>query len=195
MDTRKIAVPIVDLSDLSKMVNIILNPKMFETFYGANTDERDNDEYQLGHGLSLVLDKSIKDNKLRYCRLVKDGVQISDNYYRLGGLDSGFNGKPYASIILYKKVNAEAVGTHVIIDANGKVVLEGKGLNYPYYFAGVIGQMDRVYYNLLTGKAIVKGSTAVESESYYFVENKYNDEYPKGVYKITKATGEYEIFN
>jgi hypothetical protein len=195
MNTRKIAVPIVDLSDLSKMVNIILSPKMFETFYGADTDKRDNETYDLGHGLSLVLDKSIKDNKLRYCRLVKDGVQISDNYYRLGGLDSGFNSKPYASIILYKKVNAEAVGIHVIIDANGKVVLEGKGLNYPYYFAGVIGQMDRVYYNLLTGKPIVKGSTAVESESYYFVENKYNDEYPKGVYKITKATGEYEIFN
>jgi hypothetical protein len=170
-------------------------------------DKRYDDVYHLGQGLSLVVDKFLEDNEsMRYSHLYKGLDKISDDWFRLGGLNSGFNDRPYAQLIHYVKgVNGHMDGKHVIIDAEGKIVLkaDGSGLDYIHYFKGIIATYRNEYINLSTGETIVKtigGSKSIESKKYLFVNHNYNynffkeKEYKLGVYKIDFETGEYEIF-
>lgn len=158
-------------------------------------DPRDNDVYELGHGLSLVVDKEIKDNTSRYSHLYKDGKRISDTIFRLGGMSYGFQGKPFTQLIVYLDYPKNTWGNHCIINKNGEITLmQTKSLDHLYYKRGVIASMGGIYYNVETGVAIVKGGSSIESEHFLFVENSYYSEYEKGVWKIEYETGKYEIF-
>lgn len=165
-------------------------------FNAVIKDPRDNNVYELGHGLSLVVDQTIESNTSRYSHLFKDGMRISDTYFRLGGLSYGFEKKPYAQLIVYKDYPNETWGDHCIIDATGKIVLtQQKSFESLYYWKGVIASMGGTYYNLQTGLPIVKGSTTIKSERFLFIENNYGTDYAHGVWKIEYETGNFEIFN
>ena len=89
-------------------------------------------------------------------------------------------------------------GNHCVIDTEGKIVFEAySAIKYPYYKKGCIMKYGDIYYNLKTGKPIVSSyNQSIESENYLFVESSsYNNEFPKGVYKIEYNTGEFEIIN
>lgn len=162
-------------------------------------DPTDRDAYNLGHGITLVTDNSIENNTSRYSHLYKDGVKINDSYFRLGGLQSGFNNKPYTCLIHYPgyPTDKECWGNHCIIDSTGKIVLEGEKFdNTFYYLDGVIAKRKERFVNLLTGKDIVRSySKYLKSADFFFVEcNDYEKNFEEGVYKINFRTGEYEIF-
>lgn len=159
-------------------------------------DPRDEDVFELGHGLSLVVDKEIKNNTSRFSHLYKDGKRISNTIFRLGGMSYGFKGKPFTQLIVCPNYPKDTWGDHCIINKNGEITLiQKKSMDSLYYWKGVIGSMGGTYYNVETGVPIVKGSAKVTSENYLFVENSYNNEYAKGVWKIEYETGKYEIFN
>jgi hypothetical protein len=162
-------------------------------------DPTDKDIVNLGHGITLVTDKSIEHNTSRYSHLFKDGIKINDSYFRLGGLESGFHNKPYTSLIHYPgyPIDKECWGNHCIIDSNGKIILEAEKFdNSFYYLDGVIAKRKERFVNLVTGKDIVRSySNYLKSADFYFVEcNDYNKEFEHGIYKINFRTGEYEIF-
>lgn len=169
---------------------------IFKIFNDAFTGKLPKDPLErgiLGQGLYLVPLK-IKDNKLDYSYLYKDGKKISKYIFRIGGMCNGFKKGNYCNLIQYDNIKT-SFGNHCIIDTNGKIMLMCENiLDYPYYLRGVIASTKDVYYNLLTQQPIVKGSHSINSEKYLFVENNYNKEYKKGVYKIDYETGNFEIF-
>jgi hypothetical protein len=146
----------------------------------------------LGHGITLVpLD--IPNNRDKFGNLYRNNIKLNDTIFRIGGLCSGFNDKSYCSLIQYDDIKSS--GIHCIINANGDIVLKAETpYLYPYCLNGCIASIDRTYYNLLTGAPIVKGNTNIRSSQYLFVENAYDNDYKKGVWKIDWNTGEYEIF-
>jgi hypothetical protein len=164
----------------------------------AMKDPRDKDIVQLGHGITLQVDKDIKDNRDRYSRLVRNDQVLSDKLFRLGGLDHGFDNKPYASLIVYPDYPKDTWGNHCIIDINGKVVLEAEKFDSSlYYIDGIIAKKKETFINLLTGQPILKTSgNYFKSSQFMFIEHRYDFEklYPLGVYKLDYRTGEYEIF-
>lgn len=168
--------------------------KFFESILNSTIPEPDRND--LGQGIKLVPDTSIEDNRLQYCHLYKNGVKLSNSLFRKGGSTNDFKQENYCSLIKYDNLKKDTLGEHVIIDNTGKIVLASKdSFKYPYFHKGIIASMDSTYYNLLTGKAITKGTANIKSKQFLFIENNYNKEFPLGVYKICYQTGEFEFFN
>jgi len=177
------------------------------------------DENDLGKGLRLVPIFEVRpnlanDKKIQkqigsntdYSFLFKDGKRVSKFVFRKGGMSNGFKKGDYCNLIYYpdffdEKKEYRTGGKHVLINTDGKIVLEEQGLSkHPYYRKGVIASMDKSYYNLLTGELIIMGDSSIESEDFLFVQKAYDFEWyggkdkPKGVYKIRFETGEVEYF-
>ena len=160
------------------------------------------DESKLGEGIYLVLvpkdelEQYKNDSSKDYSYLYKDGKKLSEAFFRRGGVCSGFK-EGYCKLIEYDPSNKKSGGIHVIIDAEGDVVLEATEpyMSRLYHIKGCIAKLDGYYYNLLTSEKI-KGDSSVSSDDYIFVEHRYdyNKEFKTGVYKISFETGEYEIF-
>lgn len=136
---------------------------------------------------------------LKYSYLYRGNEKVTDLIYREGGLSSEFKGD-YCRIILYddpQKSFNDCIGTHVIINKSGDVVLRSESaLSYPYIVGGCIASYEDTIYNLKTKSVIVKGrNSRLKCESFIFVENSYNDDFKKGVYKINLETGDFEVFN
>ena len=138
--------------------------------------------------------------ELKYSHLYKDGVKVSDDIFRKGGICSGFK-EGYCSLIHYTRTNESkkndngfSFGDSVIVNTEGKICLSGKGLNYPHHTGGNIGSMGDYYYNLLTGEIICRRpSTVIIGEEYIYIDHRYNFDYYKvnisvGVYKLNKNT-------
>jgi len=143
----------------------------------------------LGEGIKLI-SLNIKNNENKYGNLYKNGKKISNKIFRIGGLSSGFNGKPYCMLIYYKTIKSS--GQHCVIDSNGKIVFISESFRSPYYLNGHIVVEDNKYYSLLDGKMICGGYSSVSSDSYLFVE--VYKEHKKVIYKIEYKTGTFEIF-
>jgi hypothetical protein len=126
--------------------------------------------------------------------------KINDNIFRVGGMSIGFKKNPYCELIHYEFVSNKehsCLGNHCLIDRVGKIVFEADSpIKYPYYHKGCIVKYEQLYINLKTGLPIVSGYNSVASENYLFVEcSCYNNEFPKGVYKIEYSTGNFEVIN
>jgi len=137
---------------------------------------------------------------LKYSHLYKDGVKVSNEIFRKGGLCSGFK-DGYCSLILYtrtkepkKNDSGFSFGTHVIVNTEGKICLEGKSLDSPHHSGGNIGSVGNYYYNLLTGEKICyRPSSVITGIECLYLEHRYNFDYyevkiPVGVYKLNKIT-------
>lgn len=176
-------------------------------FGGLPTEEKYPYE-RLGNGFELrPLD--IVDNRNNYSHLYKDGKQVNSLIFRKGGLCHGFK-DGYCGLLLYTKqrktkdnTSGFSSGTNVIINELGQIKMESKGLDYPYHLGGNVATLNHVYYNLLTGEAIMpKSSTTINSKNFLVVEHRYDfDCYskevkvPVGVYTINKQTCEITLID
>jgi hypothetical protein len=167
----------------------------------VNPYEDLNDGFELR---PIKLSKKESENSrivgLKYSHLYKDGVKVSDEIFRKGGLCSGFK-EGYCELIHYtrtkepkKNDNGFSFGTHVIVNTEGKVCLSGKSLDSPYHTGGNVGSVGDYYYNLLTGEKIChRPRTIIVGGEYLYLEHRYNFDYyevkiPVGVYKLNKIT-------
>jgi hypothetical protein len=208
-----------DLNAYFSLFNQLIGDDKF--LFGGMSKQK-YDENDLGNGMRLVsifelMPELLKNEEMMkelgstkdYSFLFKEGVKVSDKVFRKGGISNGFQKGGYASLIVYHNFFDRTVKTrygrthasHCIVDLDGKIVLEEQGFSkYPYYLKGIIGAIDKAYYNLRTSELIIMGDSCVESEEYLFVQEKYDFEWyggkekPKGVYKICFETGEVEYF-
>jgi hypothetical protein len=185
-----------------------MNPfynSIFNIFENIINHESPIDKGILGHGI-ILKQLDLPNNRDRYGLLYRNDIQLSDHIFRIGGMSNGFNNKPYTMLIDYGVITSKltdckdikSFGDHCIIDINAVIVFRSTNIiDHPYYLQGVIAVCNNKYYNLLTGKLILEGSTTIKSKNYLFVEHSYsgyNKELPLGVYKIDWNTGEYEYF-
>ena len=142
----------------------------------------------------------VLDNKNKYSHIYKDGVKVSDEIFRKGGLCHGFR-DGYCVLIHYvlereheEKRLGFSSGDSVIINTEGKICLSRTGLDYPYHTGGNVGSVGNYYYNLLTGEKICyRPSSVIVGEECLYLDNRYNFDYyevklPVGVYKLNKIT-------
>ena len=157
----------------------------------------------LGNGYELrpiqLFDKDGNsiDNQARYSHLYLNGLQISDQVFRKGGLCGGFRGG-YCELIFYtqdvKLKEGFSSGRHVIINESGKIMLKGSdSISYPYHPGGNVGKLGDIYYDLRSGKPIMTASSSgsISSKNLIIIEHRYdwyNKELPLGVYTINKTT-------
>jgi hypothetical protein len=206
-----------DTRDNIDFISAIFAPTSLSKFgYGSigksSPSKPSND---IGQGISFIpTDDFKKIDHLDYGYLYKGDKKISDIPFRKGGLFHGFKDNKYCSIIAYPDLctigEKGTWGNHVIIDTDANIVLSStSSLNYPYYHKGIIGSIDRTYYNLETKKPIVKSDgNTLSTDNYLFVQHSYNwssntivnvllvpeEHFEIGVYKIEYATSNYEIF-
>ena len=186
-----------------------LSDGSLDYMFGAPLKEsiRNNNYKSLNDGFELrpieLTDVELENQRIvsmEYSHLYKDGIKISDEIFRKGGLCTGFK-EGYCVLLHYirtnepgKNNNGFSFGKSVIVNTEGKICLEGKGLEYPYHNSGNLGTLGDYYYNLLTGEKIChKPSSVVKGKEYLYLEFRYNFGYhkvkiPVGVYKLNKMT-------
>jgi hypothetical protein len=136
----------------------------------------------------------------KYSHLYKDGIKVSDNIFRKGGICIGFK-DGYCGLIHYVRTNEPkkndegfSFGNSVIVNTEGKICLSQSGLDYPYHIGGNVGSTGNYYYNLLTGEKICyRPSSVIVGVENIYLESRYNFDYcevkiPFGVYKLNKIT-------
>jgi hypothetical protein len=184
------------------------NGGIYNIFGGLTKEPKKINPYEdLNDGFELrpiKLSKKESENSrtvgMKYSHLYKDGVKVSDEIFRKGGLCHGFK-EGYCGLIHYTKTkepkkndNGFSFGAHVIVNTEGKICLEGKSLDSPYHTGGNVGSVGDYYYNLLTGEKICyRPSSVITGGEYLYLEHRYNFDYyevkiPVGVYKLNKIT-------
>lgn len=167
----------------------------------ANLYESLNDGFELRPiELSEKESENLRIVDSKYSHLYKDGVKVSDDIFRKGGICHGFK-EGYCNLILYTRTNEPkkndsgfSFGTHVIVNTEGKICLSGKSLDTPYHTGGNVGSVGDYYYNLLTGEKICyRPSSVIMGVECLYLEHRYNFDYyevkiPVGVYKLNKIT-------
>jgi hypothetical protein len=142
--------------------------------------------------------------------LTKNGELVSNSLYRVGGMGCKPDGKNYFMLLKYvedyypadilkmsgNKDPKHLSGRWCIIDKNGieKVVFES--FKSPYLMNdSCIYSIDQNYYNIETGKHYCKAYTSMKSKDFLFLENAYDDDKSRrGVIKVCKKTGTWELF-
>lgn len=158
---------------------------------------------KLGNGFELrPLDEN---DKHEYSHLYKDGVKISNEVFRRGGMCSGFK-EGYCQLIHYNRMKDKKKypegfdwGTHVIINEKGEVAMRAPKFDSIYHLGGNVASIKDVLYNLLTGEPIIyySSSRSVNGANNLIIEHRYSFEYmrdkvdvPTGVYSLNKITCE-----
>lgn len=195
----------IDINDLMSGTYLT----MFEHIFGGNHKNNIpvNPYESLNDGFELrpieLSEKESENSKIvnmKYSHLYKDGVKVSDDIFREGGLCHGFK-DGYCVLIHYTRTNESkkndngfSFGDSVIINTEGKICLSRTGLDYPHHIGGNVGSMGNYYYNLLTGEKIcIRPSSVITGGEYLYLEHRYNFDYyevkiPVGVYKLNKIT-------
>ena len=188
----------------SIMETDMVNGYGFEVLFGGLPNKPKPPYENLNYGYELrpieLKDEEGKPvpNTENYSHLYRDGEQISKEVFRKGGMSYGYK-EGYCNLILYveEKTNKSGFdfGTHVIVDAFGKVVMSGGFSDHPTHVGMHVARMKDVYYNLLNGEKIVaiSSSNPINGEKYIIIEHRYdwyNKNLPLGVYKLDKSTCE-----
>lgn len=144
--------------------------------------------------------------------LSKNGQILRNTLYRKGGFNSTKVTDDYFILIKYvedyyskeimkmskSKDSKHLDGRWCILDkfGNEKIVFE-KSLDYPYLVNNsCIYHINGKYCNIETGYLYCSTSKSMESSDYLFLENRFdNDKSKRGVMKINKKTGTYELYS
>lgn len=149
--------------------------------------------------------------------LTKNGELVSNSLYRVGGMGADIK-KDYFLLLKYveaicdfkfvrecykDKSNKEVEllrkhlkGCWCIIDKNGIEKKQFDQFDSPYIVSdSCIYSFKSNYYNIETGEFYCYASSAIKSADYLFLENAYGkDESRRGVMKINKKDGSWELF-
>ena len=147
-----------------------------------------------------------------FVMLTNDGVLVSNSLYRVSGYGLPKFGKDkyflllkyveayYSKDILEMSKSNKAKhlqGLWCILDESGKEVVVFKD-NYksPYLIKGsCVYSIDNNYYNIKTGEIYCYSTSSFCSDNFIFLNNDYDkDESKRGVMKINKHDGSYELF-
>ena len=184
----------------------------FETFFGGISGiEREKYPYErLGDGYELrpieilaECGQFVIENREKYSHLYHNGLKISNEVFRKGGMSSGFK-DGYCSLIHYtqKEPHTEEkhgfdFGIHVIIDSLGEIKFRPNGItSYPHHIGGHLVSLDNYIYDLRNGVAIApRSSTMITGATSIIIEHRYawydkEVKLPLGVYKIDFQTVE-----
>ncbi len=136
-----------------------------------------------------------------YVSLYKGGKPVNDSVYRIGGMGANLN-DDYMLILKYveefyddrittnKKDKPHLGSRWCIVDRYGKERVEFNQFEVPYLVKGThIYSINSNYYNIETGEFYCNASSAIESIEYLFLYD-----YKKGVIKINKKDGSFELF-
>jgi hypothetical protein len=202
-------------NDAKKMLDVMtlasqmaFNGDLYNIFGGLTKEPKPVNPYEsLNDGFELrPIELSNKESEnsriveMKYSHLYKDGVKVSDEIFRKGGLCHGFK-DGYCVLIRYARTNEPkkndngfSFGKSVIVNTEGKICLTMIGLDWPYHTGGNVASMGNYYYNLLTGEKICyRPSSVIVGEECLYLDNRYNFDYyevklPVGVYKLNKNT-------
>lgn len=116
-----------------------------------------------------------------------------DNYFRLIKYVEAF----YSNEIKSAKDPKHLEDRWCIIDKNGVEKVEFEPYKYPYLVKdSCIYSIDKKYYNIETGEYYCSASSSMESSDFLFLENRFDqDKSKRGILKICKKTGKYELFS
>lgn len=150
--------------------------------------------------------------------LTNNGELLRPTLYRVGGLNSPKVGTDryfmllkyveafYSKEILKSTSKAfkrkETDPRHLesrwcILDRYGNEKVEFNQFSHPYLVKNsCIYSIDKNYYNIETGFLYCYASGSLESQDFLFLENNFdNDESKRGVLKINKKDGTFELFS
>jgi len=185
----------------------------FGSIFGGNPFlEKEKSPYEeLGGGYELrpieILTEGgqfVVENNDKFSNLYHNGLKVSDEVFRKGGVCNGFK-DGYCNLIHYVKEGEHTLkrhgfsyGTHVLINELGDTVLSVSGLNEtPYHLGGNVGTIKNSFYNLKTGDIILSSDTTsiINGRKFTIVNHRYEwydkeNKFPIGVYKIDKETCE-----
>jgi len=143
--------------------------------------------------------------------LTKNGKLLRNTLYRIGGLNyPKLNKDEYFMLIKHveafytkdimtmckSKDPKHLEGYWCILDKNGNEKVEFKEFEHPYLIGNsCIYSIKGKFYNIETGEFYCDSSTSMGSTDYLFLENRYdNDKSKRGVMKINKKNGSWELF-
>lgn len=137
--------------------------------------------------------------------LTRNGELISNSLFRVGM--GGDIRKDYFMLLKYveahyddsitksKKEKKHLKGCWCILNKYGTELVNFDQFANPYLTSdSCIYSVDGKYYNIETGEYYGKSSTTMQSESFLFLDNGYDDDKSKrGVIKINKKDGTHEL--
>jgi hypothetical protein len=193
----------------NQIINILNNDKKLENNSGLQLSKIDvNPDYR----------KKWNIHQSDFFCLTKDGELLRPTLYRIGGLNDPKVGVDRYFMLLKhveafyperilkmssnfnkgKKQDPKHLASRwCILDefGNEKVEFEG-GLHYPYLVKNsCIYSIDRNYYNIETGLLYCNSNGVVSSRDFLFLENNDDkDKQRRGVMKINKLDGTFELF-
>lgn len=141
--------------------------------------------------------------------LTRNGKLISESLYRIGGMGTPkLNKDNYFMLLKYSEAFYEdnitkdkdkkrhLQGCWCILDKNGIEKVQAKLFKYLHIVKdSCIYSTDGKYYNIETEEFYCNTNSSMESSNYLFLENKWDkDESKRGVMKINKKDGSYELF-
>ena len=132
--------------------------------------------------------------------------KVSNILYRMGGMFNVNYNEKYIIILQHTKAfyddsittkieNKPHLESHwcIIDKQKGHIKKIFKQFDSPYLIGGVVYSINNEYYNIETGKLYCRAYNSFKTENYILLD-KYNDsENQKGVMKINKNTGEFEM--
>ncbi len=140
--------------------------------------------------------------------ILKDGIKLSDTLYRKGGLGGEFK---YGYILLLKYTEQfyddsitkdkdqkrHLSGSWCILNKDGEEKVNFDSYKSPYLCGGLIYSLDNKYYNIETGYFYGGSySNFLYSKKFIFLDNNMygGDESKRGIIKINKFDGSFELF-
>ena len=204
----------MDKKNVNKLVSfmsLLATPELHSIFGGMFEEPEKSPYTKLGDGYELrpieILAEGgqfVVENRDNYSHLYHNGLKVSDDIFRKGGLGGKFkNG--YCELIHYtqkephtEKRHGFDFGTFVIIDRLGNIALKGGNFSsdHPHHIGGHLASIGNYIYDLRSGEAIApKSSTTISGLNCIIIEHRYSwynkeVELPLGVYRIDFETAE-----
>ena len=114
---KKKVIEETELETINTLFKVMGSSTLFGMFGGLTKPVEEASDYQkLGNGFELR-PLEIENNRNKYSHLFKDGVQISKEVFRKGGMCSGFK-DGYCSLILIKNKKIKRNPQMVLILVN-----------------------------------------------------------------------------
>jgi hypothetical protein len=140
-----------------------------------------------------------------FVHLYVDGRKVNNNIYRVGGFGATLKDKyfmllkyteDYCSDDITKDEDRKAhlKGCWCIIDNNGVEKVNFNQFDNVYLSGGQLYSLDNKYYNIETKEFYCDARSVMKTDNFIFLENAYDkDESKRGVLKIDKTSGEFEL--